>query len=381
MSLPFTVLDASGNTLPSGWSHGDIGAVAAAGSASFDGSVWTVTGSGADIWNTADEFHFAYRAQPTAFEIETRVESVQNVHPWTKAGLMVRTERHRERAARVDLRHARARASRSSGARAAGGDQPGDDARRHQRAGVAAADRLERRHPRLLQEEPDRPLDAGRPGHARRTTRTANVGLAVTSHADGTLATATFSKLRSGALPDWVGARAIGSNTASVVYDGTDYALTARGPGHLGRRRCVRLFLDRQPPPNRRTSTIIARVVSIDNTHEWAKSGLMFRESLAPGSKHVFVMVTPGKGVSLQYRAQTSGQSAVAASVAGVAPRWLKLQRSGNTFTASYSIDGVTFVQFGTVTVELVDALSRSAWPTPLTTTRSRAPRASTTCS
>ena len=79
----------------------------------------------------------------------------------------------------------------------------------------------------------------------------------------------------------------------------------------------------------------------------------MFREALVPGSKHVFMMVTPGKGVSLQYRAQTSGQSAVAASAPGVAPRWLKLQRSGNTFTASYSIDGVAFVPFGTVTVDL----------------------------
>ncbi len=127
----------------------------------------------------------------------------------------------------------------------------------------------------------------------------ASVGLAVTSHADGTLATATFSKLRTGALPDWVGARAIGSNTASVVYDGTDYALTARGPDIWGVGDAFAYFWTgtAAEPPD---TTIIARVVSIDNTHEWAKSGLMFREALVPGSKHVFVMVTPGKGVSLQ---------------------------------------------------------------------------------
>jgi hypothetical protein len=81
----------------------------------------------------------------------------------------------------------------------------------------------------------------------------------------------------------------------------------------------------------------------------------MFRESLDPGSKHVFAMVTPGKGLSLQYRAETSGQSFSAATVAGVAPRWLKLQRSGNTFTASYSTDGVTFVQFGTTMVLMAE--------------------------
>jgi regulation of enolase protein 1 (concanavalin A-like superfamily) len=84
----------------------------------------------------------------------------------------------------------------------------------------------------------------------------------------------------------------------------------------------------------------------------------MFRESLDPGSKHVFAMVTPGKGLSLQYRSATGGQSFVAASQSGVAPRWLKLQRAGNTFTASYSVDGATFVQFGTATVVMAETVT-----------------------
>ena len=350
VTLPFTVLDESGNTIPSGWSHVDIGAVAAAGSAGFDGSVWTVTGSGADIWNTADEFHFAYRAQPTTFEIETRVESVQNVHPWTKAGVMVRTSLE------PGSTHASIFVSPGKGVSFQRRKTAGGISLATTRAGISAPVWL-----RLTglngvirgyyrKNLTDRWTLVGQDTIANYTQ--ASVGLAVTSHADGTLATATFSNLRSGALPDWVGARAIGSNTASVVYDGTDYALTARGPDIWGVGDAFAYFWTgtAAEPPD---TTIIARVVSIDNTHEWAKSGLMLRDSLAPGSKHVFVMVTPGKGVSLQYRAQTSGQSAVAASAPGVAPRWLKLQRSGNTFTASYSIDGVAFVPFGTVTVDL----------------------------
>jgi hypothetical protein len=101
-----------------------------------------------------------------------------------------------------------------------------------------------------------------------------------------------------------------------------------------------------------------ARVLSIDNTNAWAKSGVMFRESLAPGSKHVMVMVTPGKGMNLQYRAETSGRSFSAASMAGVAPRWLKPQRSGNTFTASYSTDGVSFIQFGSIVVQMGETVA-----------------------
>jgi hypothetical protein len=179
----------------------------------------------------------------------------------------------------------------------------------------------------------------------------ANVGLAVTSHADSTLAKATFSNLRGGQLPEWVGPQAIGSNTAAATYDFTDYALTSRGADIWGVEDAFAYLWT----SSRRVAdaTLTARVVSIDNTHAWAKAGVMFRESLDAGSKHVFLMVTPGKGVSLQYRAQTGGESFVAASAAGVAPRWLKLQRSGNTFTASYSVDGVTFVQFGPVTVAM----------------------------
>jgi len=44
--------------LPSPWRNRDVGPVAIAGSASYSGGTFTVTGSGADIWSTADEFHF-----------------------------------------------------------------------------------------------------------------------------------------------------------------------------------------------------------------------------------------------------------------------------------------------------------------------------------
>src|SRR5207247_523666 len=40
---------------------GDLGAVPFAGSASELGGVYTVTGSGADIWSTSDQFRFAYQ--------------------------------------------------------------------------------------------------------------------------------------------------------------------------------------------------------------------------------------------------------------------------------------------------------------------------------
>jgi len=351
ISATFTVLDAAGTTLPAGWSSADVGSVSAAGSAGFAGSIWTVTGSGADIWGTADEFRFVYRAQPTAFEIQTRVDSVQNVHPWTKAGLMVRTS------LAANAPQASIFVTPGNGVSFQRRTSAGATSLATTRAGITAPVWL-----RLTavngvirgyykKNLTDRWTLVGQDTLANYTQ--ANVGLAVTSHADGTLAKATFSNLRGGQLPQWVGPRAIGSTTATAVYDFTDYALTSRGADIWGVGDAFAYLWTSTAAVAE--STLTARVVSVDNTHAWAKAGVMFRESLDPGSKHVFAMVTPGKGLSLQYRAATGGQSFVAASAAGVAPRWLKLQRSGNTFTASYSVDGVTFVQFGTATVVMAE--------------------------
>ncbi len=51
---------------------------------------YTMTATGADIWNTSDEFHFAYRELTSAGSIIVKVESVEQTDPWAKAGVMIR---------------------------------------------------------------------------------------------------------------------------------------------------------------------------------------------------------------------------------------------------------------------------------------------------
>jgi hypothetical protein len=51
---------------------------------------YTMTASGADIWNTADEFHFASKMLTGPGSIVARVESVEQTHNWVKAGVMIR---------------------------------------------------------------------------------------------------------------------------------------------------------------------------------------------------------------------------------------------------------------------------------------------------
>ena len=49
-----------------------------------------IAGSGADIWETADQFHFRFQSLSGDGEIVARVTSLANTHPWAKVGLMVR---------------------------------------------------------------------------------------------------------------------------------------------------------------------------------------------------------------------------------------------------------------------------------------------------
>jgi uncharacterized repeat protein (TIGR03806 family) len=76
--------------LPPGWTHRDIGQVGLPGDASsLDGS-FNLVASGADIWENADSFHYAYVPFTGDGQITARVLSMQITDPWAKAGVMFR---------------------------------------------------------------------------------------------------------------------------------------------------------------------------------------------------------------------------------------------------------------------------------------------------
>ncbi|MFC1635367.1 hypothetical protein ACFL5Z_11040 [Planctomycetota bacterium] len=51
---------------------------------------YTITATGADIYGTADEFHYAYKTLTGGGSVEAKVLNVQNTDPWAKAGVMIR---------------------------------------------------------------------------------------------------------------------------------------------------------------------------------------------------------------------------------------------------------------------------------------------------
>eukprot|EP01133_Synstelium_polycarpum_P019858 gene19858-23794_t len=94
----------------------------------------------------------------------------------------------------------------------------------------------------------------------------------------------------------------------------------------------------------------------LTNLHQWlAKAGVMFRESLAPGSIYVYLFVSPEHGINLQCRSSTNGKAFQQAQffTLGFAPRHLRITRSGNTFTGQTSITGLIWVNHGSCIVPM----------------------------
>jgi hypothetical protein len=79
--------------VPAPWSTEDIGAVGAAGSAIHSSGTFTVTGSGVNIWDTADEFRYVSQPSSGDCTIIARVATQQNTDPYSKAGVVIREDK------------------------------------------------------------------------------------------------------------------------------------------------------------------------------------------------------------------------------------------------------------------------------------------------
>ena len=349
----FSIRPSSGS-LPSGWTAADVGAVGAAGSSSHAGGVFTVRGSGADIWGSADEFHWAYVSHTGNFDVTVRVATVQNVNQWTKAGLMIRA------GTAANAMHASLFATPTTvkgvayqRRRTQGGTSVGT-------TGPLTAPpvwlRLSRRGSTIVASYRKAITDSWTRIGADTVSfgSTVQVGLAVSSHVDGTLATATFDNFTINSAPALtyrdIGAVGVaGRMTTDVVRttieaSGADIWGTVDSFGYLY-------------TPWSGDGTITARVRSLENTSASAKAGVMFRESLAANSKYVHTIVSPGRGLWTQYRSTTGGTAATAATRAGTAPEWVRLTRTGNTFVGATSNDGVTWTTLGTITVSMASQI------------------------
>jgi len=176
--------------LPSPWISTDLGAVTPAGEATHASGTFTIKGSGTDIWETSDQFQFVNQSITGDGEIIAKVNSLTNTNTYAKAGVMFRET------LTPTSKHAMTDITAAAGV---------EFLTRNAVSGVTAADVAAGTSPKWLRVVRSGNVftsytsDNGTTWTQLGTPKTiamANTiyaGLAVTSHANGTLATGVFS--------------------------------------------------------------------------------------------------------------------------------------------------------------------------------------------
>lgn len=333
---------------PRPWAMQDVGAVAVPGFGSYCDGVFTVSGEGADIFGSEDAFNFVHREASDSGEISARVDIMDGTHAWTKAGLMLRADLGAG-AANVMIAATsangvafqyRGRYGGASTHMGLPGANPvhlklvraGDEF-----TGYASADGIA--WTRVGSAVLDLPVKA-------------RVGMAVTSHLERVSATAGFAQVKvamaareARPLADgWSGGE-VGVAAAAGGADKAGGVFTVRGSGSGMDADQDGLYFASQPLPE--DGEITARVRGLGNTHPFAMAGVMIRENLAPGSRHVFFGVTPANGAAFLRRFQPDSEVLRTPAPGITAPAWVRLTRSGGMFRGYWSPDGMAWTFAG----------------------------------
>ena len=139
------------------------------------------------------------------------------------------------------------------------------------------------------------------------------------------------------------------TGSASFAATTSTYTVTGAGADIWGNADAFRYAYQ----PLTGDGQIVAHVASVQNTNVWVKAGVMIRADLTPGSQHAMMMVTPGKGNNFQRRLAAGGISSSTAGAPGTTTSWVRLTRTGNTLTASESVDGTTWTVVGSDTIPM----------------------------
>jgi hypothetical protein len=92
---------------------------------------------------------------------------------------------------------------------------------------------------------------------------------------------------------------------------------------------------------------IMAQVTAESGSDPWAQAGVMLRGDASAGAAEACISITPGNGISFRYRLN-AGAATTSAGVGSItAPAWVRLARSNNVVTASYSTSGTSWTKVG----------------------------------
>ncbi len=103
--------------------------------------------------------------------------------------------------------------------------------------------------------------------------------------------------------------------------------------------------------------SVTARVDSLENTDPNAKSGVMIRETTAANSAYASVLATASNGLRFEYRSATGAGTGKVEAPGILPPYWLKITRSGNTFTGAISPDGSAWTTVGSASITMASGV------------------------
>jgi regulation of enolase protein 1 (concanavalin A-like superfamily) len=102
-----------------------------------------------------------------------------------------------------------------------------------------------------------------------------------------------------------------------------------------------------------------ARVRSLSNTNEWAKGGVMIRNTTNGNSTNAFSLVSYSRGCQSQVRYETSGETGSSANTA-LSPgnnSYVKIIRNGNVVSTYYSYNGLQWKKQRSYNLNLQDEI------------------------
>jgi hypothetical protein len=140
-----------------------------------------------------------------------------------------------------------------------------------------------------------------------------------------------------------VGTQGDPSPAGSATFDSStgEYTLTASGSDIWTNSDHMQYVYERLSGDG----SIVARLVSADAPDFWTKAGLMIRDSLDSGAANDFMLDTPNPSHQepvMQFRDSDGAQTNDTGNHVGATnptPIWLRLDRSGNTFTGYWAVD------------------------------------------
>ena len=340
-----TVTPSGGGPLPSPWSNTDVGSPQIAGSSSYANGTFTVNGAGSDIWGTADQFQYAYQPLTGNASIVAEVTSQTATDPWAKAGVMIK------QSTTTGDPYALVAVTPGNGvnmeygfdANVSGGSYSFPNAwLKLTRTGSTFT----------TYSSPDGSTWTEVGSATISMATDATIGLFVTSHNPGTLGTATFANVTvtpsgGGPLPSPWANTDVGSPQIAGSSSYANGTFTVNGAGSDIWGTADQFQYAYQPLTG--NASIVAEVTSQTATDPWAKAGVMIKQSTTTGDPYALVAVTPANGVVMQYgfNSQVTGGSYAFPNA------WLKLTRTGSTFTTYSSPDGSTWTEVGSATISM----------------------------